>query len=147
MSSYNRLAATIRIVSHNVNRQRSALDALLNSAHNTADIILIQEIHITDITYATTHPSFTLVLPPRGDRTTNRTAAYVTRTNPYLRVSQRTDICADPDLQVLEVSTDLIPSFFLLNMYNEKHPESNIYTIPRAITPLPLPRRCIITGD
>jgi hypothetical protein len=130
-----------------MNRQRPALDSLLNSACTTADIILLQEINITDPAFATTHPAFTLVLPPRGDRASNRTAAYINRTNPYLKVSQRTDICTDPDLQVLEVGTDLIPAFFLLNIYNERDPETQTYTIPRSLSPLSLPRRCVITGD
>jgi hypothetical protein len=62
-------------------------------------------------------------------------------------VIQRTDICDDPDLQVLEVGTDLIPSFFLLNIYNQHDPQTKIYTIPHALAPLPLPCRCVITGD
>jgi hypothetical protein len=62
-------------------------------------------------------------------------------------VIQRTNICDDPDLQVLEVGTDLIPSFFLLNIYNQRDPETKIYTIPHALAPLPLPRRCVITRD
>jgi hypothetical protein len=57
------------------------------------------------------------------------------------------DLCQDPDLQILEISTDLIPSFFLINIYNEHDPASNLYTVPRSLAPLSLPRRCIITGD
>jgi hypothetical protein len=57
------------------------------------------------------------------------------------------DICDDPDLQILEVGTDLIPSFFLLNVYNEHDAASKLYTIPRTLPSLSLPRRCIITGD
>jgi hypothetical protein len=45
------------------------------------------------------------------------------------------------------VGTDLIPSFFLLNVYNEHDPVTNLFTIPCSLTPLSLPRRCIITGD
>jgi hypothetical protein len=62
-------------------------------------------------------------------------------------MTQRTDIYDDPNLQVLEVGTDLIPSFFLLNIYNQCDPQTNIYTIPDALAPLPLPHRCVITGD
>jgi exonuclease III len=47
----------------------------------------------------------------------------------------------------VEISTDLIPSFFLINIYNEYEPASNLYTVPRSLTPLSLPRRYIITGD
>jgi hypothetical protein len=57
-------------------------------------------------------------------------AAYISRSNPYLRIAQCMDICDDPDLQILEVATDLIPPFLLLNVYNEHDPASNLYTIP-----------------
>jgi hypothetical protein len=147
MNRYNPLAATIRIITHNANRSTTVINALLNSAGATADIILIQEVNITDPKYEVTHADFILIKPPRGNRWSNRTAAYISRSNPYLRVTQRADICNDPDLQILEVETDLIPSFFLLNVYNEHDPVTNLFTIPRSLTPLSLPRRCIITGD
>jgi hypothetical protein len=123
------------------------MTALLNSACKSADIILIQEVNITDPRYEVTHPNFLFVKPPKGQRRSNRTAGYISRSNPFLQVTQCTDMCNNPDLQVLEVSTPLIPSFLLLNIYNEHHPESRTYTIPRALTPLTLPPRCIITGD
>jgi hypothetical protein len=56
-------AATLRIVSHNMNRSTNILDTLLNTAGKTTDIILVQEANITDIWYATTHPNFLLLLP------------------------------------------------------------------------------------
>jgi hypothetical protein len=139
--------ATLRIVSHNTNRSTNALNTLLNTAGITTDIILVQEANITDIRYATTHPNFLLLLQPRGLHPMNRTAAYVSRLNPHLKVTPRPDICSDPDLQVLEVQTDLIPKLYLLNIYNEYDRTTKLHTIPRALTPLSLPNRCIITGD
>jgi hypothetical protein len=59
-------AVTLCIVSHNTNRSTNALNTLLNTAGKTTDIILVQEANITDIRYATTHPDFLLLLPPRG---------------------------------------------------------------------------------
>jgi hypothetical protein len=90
---------------------------------------------------------YELIKSNRGNRRSNRTAAYISRSNPYLKVTQRTDLCKDPDLQILEISTDLIPSFFLINIYNEHDATSNLYTVPRSLAHLSLPRRCIITGD
>jgi hypothetical protein len=124
-----------------------AVTALLNSIYKTADIILIQEVNIKDPRYKVTHPNFLLVKPPKGQCRSNHTAAYISRSNPFLQVTQHTDVCNDPDLQVLEVSTPLIPSFLLLNIYNKHHPQSRTYTIPCALAPLTLPPRCIITGD
>jgi hypothetical protein len=147
MNSHTQRAGTISIISHNVNRSSTAVTALLNSVCKSADIILIQEVNITDPCYEVTHPSFLLVKPPKGQRRSNSTTAYISRSNPFLQVTQCTDVCNDPDLQALEVSTPLIPSFLLLNIYNEHHPESRTYTIPHSLTPLTLPPRCIITGD
>jgi exonuclease III len=66
MNRYDSSAATLRIVSHNTNRSSNALETLLNTAGKTADIVLVQEAKIKDIRYATTHPDFILLLPPRG---------------------------------------------------------------------------------
>jgi hypothetical protein len=41
--------------------------------------------------------------------------------------------------QILAVGTDLIPSFFLLNIFNECHPICKLYTIPCSLIPLSLP--------
>jgi hypothetical protein len=147
MNRYNSSAATLHIVSHNTNRSSNALETLLNTAGKTADIVLVQEAKIKDIRYATTHPDFILLLPPRGTPKVNSTAAYVSRLNPNLRVTPHPDICNDPDLQVLEVQTDLIPRLYLLNMYNEFDPLTRKHTIPRTLPHLPPLSWCIITGD
>jgi hypothetical protein len=105
-----------------MNRSSNTLETLLNTARKIADIVLVQEAKIKDIRYATTYPDFILLLPARSMRKVNRTATYISRLNPNLRVTPRPDICNDPDLQVLEVQTDLIPRLYLLNMYNEFDP-------------------------
>jgi hypothetical protein len=140
-------AATLRIISHNTNRSTDTRNTLLNTAGKTTDLILVQEANIKDIRYATTHPDFLLLLPPHGARPVNRTAAYISRLNPHLRVTPRPDICSDPDLQVLEVQTELIPKLYLLNIYNEYDRITKLHTMPRALMPLSLPNRCIITVD
>jgi hypothetical protein len=124
-----------------------AITALLNSAYATTDIILIQEANITDPKYEVTQPNLILVRPPKGRWRSNRTAAYISRCNPHLHITQRMDICNDLDLQILEVATDRIPPFLLLNIYNENDTVSKLYTVPQSLTPLPLPSRCVITGD
>jgi hypothetical protein len=42
------------------------MTTLLNSACKTADIILIQEVNITNPHYEVTHPNVLLVKPPKG---------------------------------------------------------------------------------
>jgi hypothetical protein len=138
---------TLCIMSHNMNRSTNIPHTLLNTAGKTTDIILVQEANITDIWYARTHPDFLLLLPPRGLCPINRTVAYVSRLNPHLKVTPCPDICSDPDLQVLEVQTDLIPKLYLLNIYNEYDHITKLHTIPHTLTPLSLPNWCNITGD
>jgi hypothetical protein len=128
-------------------RSSTVINALLNGTATTTDIILIQEANITDSKYELTHPDFILLKPPWGNTRSNRIAAYISHSNPYLKVTQRMDLCKDPDLQILEISTDLIRSFFLINIYNEHDPAANHYTVPCSLAPLSLPCRCIIMGD
>jgi hypothetical protein len=138
---------TLCITSHNTNRSTNTLDTLLNTVGKTIDIILVQEANITDIQYATTHPDFLLLLPPWGLHPVNRMVAYILRLNPHLKVTPCPDICSNPDLQVLEGQTDLIPKLYLLNIYNEYDCIMKLHTIPHALIPLSLPNWCIITGD
>jgi hypothetical protein len=53
----------------------------------------------------------------------------------------------DPDIQVLEVGTPLIPPIYIINIYNEKYNPTTPYTIPRSLAQLVLPQRCIIIGN
>jgi exonuclease III len=68
MNTHDQCAATIRIISYNINRSSTAVTALLNSACKSADIILIQEVNITNPRYEVTHPNIRLVKPPKGQR-------------------------------------------------------------------------------
>jgi exonuclease III len=140
MPRYNPGAAHIRIILHNVNRSSTVLNTLLSTAGKTTDIILVQEANIEDTRYATTHPDFFLLLPPCGAHSANRTAAYISRHNPHLQVTPRLDMCEDPDIQVLEIRTALIPPMYILNVYNEKEPPSQLYTIPRSLAQMILPQ-------
>ena len=69
------------------------------------------------------------------------------KTNPYIKCSPYTDISQDSDIQVLEISTPSIAPITVFNIYNEHEGSSNLYTIPRSFTKIPLPERCIIAGD
>jgi hypothetical protein len=133
MHRYNPTAAYIRIALHNMNHSTTSLDTLLNTAGKNNDIILIQEANIKDPRYTTTHPDVLLLLPPCSDQKMNRTAAYVSCHNPYLRVTTRPDMCVDPDIQVLEVGTLLIPPIYIINIYNEKYNPTTPYTIPHSL--------------
>jgi hypothetical protein len=42
----------------------------------------------------------------------------------------------DPDIQVLEVGTPLIPPIYIINIYNEKYHPTTPYTIPCSLAQL-----------
>jgi len=101
---------TIRIVQHNCNRSSNVILTILFIAERTADIVLLQEPGFSGPAYATTHPNFELLIPPKNNRKFSRTATYISKSNPYLTVSPRADLSDDPDLQIIEVSTPTIPT-------------------------------------
>jgi hypothetical protein len=77
----------------------------------------------------------------------NYIAAYISYHNPHLQVTPRPDICVDPDIQVLEVGTPLIPPIYIINIYNEKYNPISPYTIPCSLAQLVLSQYCIIIGN
>jgi hypothetical protein len=99
------------------------MHSCLKSAENTADIVIIQEPWIgtnesTPPFYTISHPSFTVLLSQSEHFP--RTATYLSKTNPHIHASLRTDLCNDEDIQILTITTPSIPTIYLFNIYNEK---------------------------
>jgi exonuclease III len=133
MHRYIPVVPHIRITSHNINCSTISLNTLLNIVGKNNNIILVQEVNIKNPRYTTTHPDFLLYLPPYSDQKMNCTATYISCHNPHLQVTPRPDICVDPDIQVLEVGTLLIPPIYIINIYNEKYNPMTPYTIPCSL--------------
>src|ERR671939_106642 len=156
MNSAMELTNRIRIISHNCAKSQNVMQSILHTAINTADIILIQEPWIrldreTGQQTSISHPSFHALIPAtnRGGRKA-RVMAFISSTHPFLKTTPRPDICPDPDLQVLEISTVSIPTTLILNIYNEAAPGNDnqpIWTVERSLVSIPLPPRAIILGD
>ena len=128
------------------------MHSCLNSAENTADIVIIQEPWMgtnqnPPSFYTISHPSFTLLLPQTPH--CPRTATYVTTTNPYLKVIPQPHLCNDEDIQILNISTPSIKPLFLFNIYNEKprYDQTLPYTLDRTLKNIEIPKRCILAGD
>jgi len=140
-------AHKIRILVHNCARSTNIMQSILDSAVGRVDLILLQEPFPLKSSTPILHPSFQPILPPSNRR--QRTMAYISTTNPFLKVTPRPDISNDSDLQVLDVSTPSIPTTRVLNIYNEELPGniSTPRTIERTLTTLTLPTRCILAGD
>jgi hypothetical protein len=94
------------------------MQSILESAARTADIFLMQEPFIhTEGNFQISHPSFEcLSLPTTARQKASRVMAFISKANPHLRISPPLDICTDNDIQLREVSTPAIPSFFLFNI-------------------------------
>jgi hypothetical protein len=71
----------------------------------------------------------------------------VSKNNSYIKCFPPADISQDPDIQVLEISTPSIAPITVFNIYNKHEGSSNIYTIPRSFTNIPLPEQYIIAGE
>ena len=139
-------ATRIRMVQHNCARSKPILEGCLQSAVRTADIILIQEPRIADdATFQGSHPAFDTLMPPTRSGVKPRVMAFVSKSHPHLKVGPRPDLCDDPDVQILEISTPAIPTFFIINIYNEKR--GNKWTLERSFPQFPIPARSIIAGD
>src|ERR1700704_1721444 len=140
----------IRIIQHNCARSTNVMQSCLNSATNTADLVLLQEPWIMRETGTTiSHPSFQSIIPRPTAGQRPRVAAFVSRTNIHLRCALRMDISDDPDILALDIHSPGIPTTTVLCVYNERSQEEGDqqYTVERALTRIELPARAIICGD
>ena len=123
--SANHNRQKIRVISHNCAKSTNATLSILETASDTADIVLIQEPWIgrdreTGDVITVSHPSFQRLLPASSpDNRKARTMAYISNTYPNLQATLRSDLSTDSDLQIIEISTPSLPSVLLCNIYNE----------------------------
>jgi hypothetical protein len=110
----------IRIMVHNCANSTNVMQSLLNIATETTDIILIQEPWISH-ERTIFHPSFQVIIPQSNEYThKSRTLIFIPTPDPYIKCTPRPDLCNDPDLQPLDISTPTIPTISIENFYNEK---------------------------
>jgi hypothetical protein len=128
------------------------MHSCLNSAENTADIVIIQEPWIgTNESptpfYTISHPPFTLLLSQPEN--CPRTATFLTKTNLHIHTSLRTDLSNDEDIQILTVSTPSITTSYLYNIYNERprYDQTLPYTVDQTLKNINIPERSILAGD
>jgi exonuclease III len=112
------------------------------------DFILIQEPWIADDNTTTVSHSayYTILLNTQGVRP--RVAVF-TRKKSKFQYCQRTDICSDSDIIVLDISSPTIETFQLINIYNEKSlkEEETEWTIERSLQHINIDRKAIVCGD
>src|SRR5262245_51621669 len=112
----NHSATKIRVIQHNCARSTNVMHTCLAAAVTTADIILIQEPWISKNNTTISHPSFQSIIPNTQGNRRPRTLAFISTTNPHLKVTARPDILDDPDCQVLDVGSTTIPAVTIYNI-------------------------------
>ena len=151
----------IQIIQANLMKSSTITESLLELAiEQDIDILLIQEPRIISTTgnngevsfRSINHAAYTQLLPIYHSSSTEtriqpRTMAYIKR-NINIQICLRSDLCADPDCMVLQVST-AGSEFFLYNIYNQasQHGRSQPRTFERTMLYNQLLTPCIISGD
>ena len=140
----------IKVIQHNCVRSMNVMHSCLNSATNTADVVLLQEPWIVrDHKTTISHSSFTSLLSPSNLDIRPRTMAFISKIRQNLVCTPRSDISKNSDLQVLSISANGISSILVLNIYNEKLQQDNNdqWIIDRGLTAIQLPSRAVICED
>lgn len=96
MSSIPYSPNKLNILVHNCAKSTNIVQSLLNTSAGKVDILLLQELFYRNILIVS-HPNFLSILPPTTARVP-RTIAYISKLNPYLKVTLRPDISNDSDL-------------------------------------------------
>ncbi len=141
----------IRFLQHNCARSTNTMISCLEyGLENKIDIICIQEPWIGSNQITISHPAFFKILPDQeqDENHKQRVITFVSKSFRY-SVTPRSDLCADIDIQILNISGTNIENFSIINVYNEKcqKQNSNEYTIERKLTSIELSRNSIICGD
>ena len=123
----------LNFIQHNTHKHDVAQHTLLEQAsRNQTDVILVQEPALArnkmqglsaDAYICITHPSYDVFTPqPATDLSripiAPRVLVYI-RKNARIQANPRYDICADPDLQVIEI-VGIPEPFLIVNCYNEQ---------------------------
>ena len=99
---------------------------------NQIDIILFQEPSNRDHK-AISHPSFKCIMPKIAIYS-SIVAIFVTKSNPKLQCTPRTDLIHDSDMQIIEITIDEVRKVQIFNIYNEKSQSNReTYTIDRLL--------------
>ena len=123
----------VKFIQHNCGRSTNAMISCLEYAlSNQIDIVLFQEPWTRD-QKTISHPSFTCIMPKIATYR-SRVAIFVTKCNPKLQCTPRTDLIDDSDMQIIEIRIDEVRKVQIFNIYNEKSQnDRETYTIDRLL--------------
>ena len=123
----------VKFIQHNCGRSTNAMISCLEYAlSNQIDIVLFQEPWTRD-QKTISHLSFTCIMPKIATYR-SRVAIFVTKCNPKLQCTPRTDLIDDSDMQIIEITIDEVRKVQIFNIYNEKSQnDRETYTIDRLL--------------
>jgi endonuclease/exonuclease/phosphatase (EEP) superfamily protein YafD len=157
MNCSRKKASYVKVLQVNLNRQDVAFQSALEHALEIeADIVLFQEPytpknHRTGGFIGLQHSAFYTVTPQPGSLSSigerPRVLTYI-RKAAELEFTTRYDLCCDPDLQIIQVSSAIEP-FYIANVYNEQRlvEGSRQYTVNRLLRHMHFDMPAIIAGD
>ncbi|KZT33614.1 hypothetical protein SISSUDRAFT_992856, partial [Sistotremastrum suecicum HHB10207 ss-3] len=156
----HRKTKPVRILQLNTNRSSEICHALLNTAVNDFDILIIQEpwwgtigvgpIDVDKILGPTSHPAWQPILPiqPVPNGLAPRVLTYVKKRGDFT-VTLRSDLAKSLDLQIIEIHQKPHPPVLVVNMYNQSTHSVDSLKAAETLVRLTLPvdQPVLVTGD
>jgi Endonuclease-reverse transcriptase len=145
----------VSIIQHNTARTSNVMYSVLEIAKESAtDFVLIQEPSVAfdnnNNVIIISHSTYNCILPRISNNIRSRVAIYAKKQSVY-KFCQRTDLTADSDIIIIDVSGPNIETFQIINIYNEKslNPDSDStdYTVKRSLHNIQITKETVICGD
>jgi hypothetical protein len=138
----------ISIIQHNVARSIANMHTCLEiGKQNDVDFICIQEPYMSrDNQITVSHPAYQVIIPTAEHRA--RVLIYAQKTAKY-QYCNRTDICNDGDMLVVDISYAEKHVLQLVNIYNARSlaEGSNEWTSQRLLPNWTPPDKAVVCGD
>ena len=143
----------ISVMQHNTARTSDIMHSCLETAVKQAiDFVLIQEFSIrfeNNIAITVFYSVYHCILSTYSYNIKSRVAIFAKKLSNY-KFCHRTDLTADSDIIIIDVSDSNIKIFQIINIYNEKNldTESNIsYTVKRSLQYIDLTMKTLIVEN
>ena len=145
----------IRILQHNIAKSTNTIISCLKYAFDQkTDIILMQKSWIKNNKIIIFHFGYDLIMFNRSVKMIDQNKKFKIMTfvlkKSTLKITLRSDITNDSDIQVLHITNIDIENCMIYNIYNEKNQlssTSNEYTVDRSLIKIELSSNSIICDD
>ena len=148
----SQLQSRISILQHNAAKMKEAMYSILETATRfLVDFVILQEPWIAKDNISTISQSaYYCILPTISNNIRPRVAIYARKQSRY-SFCHRTDLTADTDIIIIDVSGPDIETFQIINIYNERSldpdSDSTSWTVERSLQDIELSKETLILGD